>query len=120
MRPQFKKLEFTLDFFARLIQVPRSAVCYGLLYYVEEEIEVVRPVVRVRGINRYVFDIRTVQFVRFQSIYERNRTLLKARVYRSKKGYRFVSADGKYERKYSLDNFLSTYKTVVANPQLTD
>ena len=120
MKPQFKELEFNLDFFARLIQVPRSSVSYGLLHCVEGELEVVRPVVKVRGIVRYVFDICSVQFVGCQTVYEHKRTLLDAGIFRSKKGYRFVSADGKHERELSVLDFLETYKSVVANPLLTN
>lgn len=113
------RLNLTLEFFAAVMQAPKKDVSYALLAQTEEGITEYRPIVTVKNLKNYAYDIRSAQFISIEAVPEVTKTIEPANVIKSRRGVIFKSAKSNAEEVYTTLDFYHTYKTVVLNDLLS-
>ena len=113
------KLQLSLDFFASVVHVPRNEVSYALLKVIEDGVTKNRPVVAVSRYQHYVYDLETAQFISLDDVPEVKKVLEPATARKSRRGIILKSDVSNVEETYTTLDFVTTFRTVVANNSLS-
>lgn len=108
----FPKLSFDKKFFARLLGTNAKKLRYAFLVQKTEEQPLYRPVLTVKNIKHFVFDIDTGKFKPLSE----NDTIEKARVSISKNDVTFSNPNA--DRKIRLVDFYRHYMDRIVNDLL--
>lgn len=98
------KFVFSKCFFAEYLCVSVEKVSFAVVRYIDGEYFIERPVIKVKGIDRWFFDIETQNFIRLSA----NHTLIPAEIKKYRDRVLFSTNDG-VEINYDLDNFWKYY-----------
>lgn len=105
---------FSKTFFSEILCVSARKISYVIIRYKDEEDEINRVGIIVKGVSKYWFDIETGNFLRFSP----NHFWIPAKVVRKGKFIVFSTDDSIVE--YSLDSFYRHYCNIVANSLIAD
>ena len=110
------ELKISIDFFAQVMFVEKKGLKYALLIKETDGQEEVRPVITIPQYENYVFDILGAKFISCKDACGVKKTVVPAAVTNSDKGAQFTSENREYF--LSTEEFLRTYRCIVANPTL--
>lgn len=109
------KFVFSKCFFAEYLCVSVDKVSFAVMRYVDEEDSFERLVIKVKGIDRWFFDIETRNFIRLSA----NHTLIPAKIRKNRDIVIFSTNDGA-EVNYDLDNFRKYYMRRIVSSLIKD
>lgn len=109
------KFVFSKCFFAEYLCVSADKLSFAVMRYVCKEGILERPVIKVKGIDKWFFDITYQDFIRLSA----NHTLIPAKIKKYRDIVIFSTNDGA-EIDYDLDNFRKYYMRRVVSSLIKD